>query len=147
MAASAAGNFVKDMLSSYLSGKTVKAMLVGSGFVFDKHVHEFRSSVTGEVSGTGYTAGGMTLTGVAAQLDAANSRVELVANNADFGSLTVTAAAQIITYISTGSAATDRIIGVHTFTPVSPAGVNFTYAWSDDDGNATTPGLIGYLPY
>ena len=147
MAADAAGPTVFDMVSTYLSGKTVKAMLAGSGFVFEKHVHNFRDDVTGEVTGTGYTAGGITLTGVQAQLDAANSRVEIVADNADFGVLTVTGITQVITYISTGVAANDRIIGVHTFAAQSPNGANFTYQWNDDDANATTDGVIGHFSY
>ena len=147
MAATFSGNFVEDMAVTYLSGKTVKAMLCGSGYTFDKDTHEFRSSVTSEVTGTGYTAGGITLTGVAAAQDAANDRVEISAANANFGTLTVTGITQIVTYVSTGAAATDRIISVHTFTAQSPNGVNFTYAWNDDDANTGTNGLIGYLTY
>ena len=140
MPSQASGLFLRDMLSTYMSGKTVKAMLVGSGYTFDPDTHEFRSSVTSEVSGTGYTAGGITLSGVTVlALDTANNRVKLDANDADFGVVDLTGVTQIVVYVSTGSAATDRIIGVHTFTAQAPSGVNFTYAWNVDG--------IGYVSY
>ena len=143
----AAGKTILDMASTYMSGKTVKALVAGAGYVFDKDAHGFRSDVTSEVSGTGYTAGGVTLTGVAVQQDVTNHRVELVADNANFGTVTFSAGTQLIVYISTGSASTDRIIGVHNFTAQSPAGVNFTYAFNDDDASAATKGVIGTFPY
>lgn len=139
MTATPAGGFIENVMDTYLTGKTVKAMLCGSGYTFDKHAHVFRSSVTSEVSGTGYTAGGITLTGVDTQRDTVNSRVEVVADDADFGTVTLAGVTQIVVYIDTGNAATDRIIGVHTFSTQSPNGVAFTYAW---DANG-----IGYLSY
>ena len=141
------GPFLADMAATYFSGLTLKAMIADAGYTFDKDTHEFRSSVTSEVSGTGYTAGGITLTGVETGLDTANHRVEYRADDADFGTVTFTDGTQIVVYIDTGSAATDRIIGVHTFTAQSPSGVNFTYAWNDDDSNAATPGVIGVIGY
>lgn len=139
MAANIAGPTVHDMVSDYFTGVTLKAMLVGSGFTFDKDAHNFRDDVTSEVAGTGYTAGGVTLSGVTVTQDAANDRVKLDAADADFGTLTVSGITQIVVYISTGSAATDRIVSVHTFTSASPSGVNFTYAWHADG--------IGYFSY
>jgi 3D (Asp-Asp-Asp) domain-containing protein len=140
MAAQASGLFLRDMLSTYIGGKTLKAMLVGSGYTFDPGTHEFRSSVTSEVAGTGYTAGGVALTGVTVlALDTANNRVQLDAADADFGTVTLTGVTGLVVYVDTGSAATDRIVGVHTFAAQAPNGVPFTYAW-----NAAG---IGYLTY
>lgn len=139
MAATIAGPTVHDMVSDYFSGVTLKAMLAGSGFTFDKDVHNFRDDVTSEVTGTGYTAGGITLSGVTITQDTASDRVKLDANDADFGTLTVSGITQIVVYISTGSAATDRIVSVHTFTASSPSGVNFTYQWHANG--------IGYVTY
>ena len=147
MAAASSGLTVQNIISSYLAGKTVKALLTNGTYVFDKHTHTFRSSVTGEVTGMGYVAGGITLSGVTTQQDVANSRVEIVADDANFGTLTVSGIAQIVVYIDNGSAATDRIIGAHSFTAESPAGENFTYAWYDDDSSAGTKGVIGYFTY
>lgn len=43
----------------------IKGMIVGSGYTFDQDTHKYKSSVAGEVAGTGYTAGGMTIASVA----------------------------------------------------------------------------------
>lgn len=147
MAATAAGLTVRDMVFDYFSGAVLKAMLVGAGWTFDKHTHEFRSAITGEVTGQGYTAGGTTITGVAVQLDTVNSRVEIVGDDVNYGTLTVSGISQIVVYIDTGNAATDRIVGVHTFPAESPAGENFTYAWFDDDSVTGTKGVIGHFTY
>ena len=132
MAAVAFGPTVQDIVSSWVSGKTFKAMLVGSGYTPDVDAHDFRADVTSEVSGTGYTAGGITLTSVAVSVDTATNKVKLTAANANFGTLTVTGITGIVVYVSTGSAATDRILSHHSFTNSSPSGVNFTYQWHAD---------------
>ncbi|MFC9436918.1 hypothetical protein [Nocardia sp. NPDC057030] len=44
-----------------LTSDTVKVMLVTSSYTFDQDAHQYKSSITNEVTGTGYTAGGATL--------------------------------------------------------------------------------------
>lgn len=44
-----------------LSADVLKVMLVTSSYGFDQDAHQYKSSITNEVSGTGYTAGGATL--------------------------------------------------------------------------------------
>jgi hypothetical protein len=44
-----------------LTADTVKVMLCTSSYVPDQDTHQYKSSVTNEVVGTGYTAGGATL--------------------------------------------------------------------------------------
>lgn len=44
-----------------LSADTVKVMLCTSSYAVDQDAHQYKSSVTNEASGTGYTAGGATL--------------------------------------------------------------------------------------
>lgn len=46
------------------STHTFKMMLTDSGYTPDLDTHEFKSHVTGEVSGPGYVGGGATLTGL-----------------------------------------------------------------------------------
>ena len=55
---------------------TFKVMLVTSSYTPDKDAHEFFDDVTNEVSGTGYTAGGETVTGTLT-LDTANDKLTL----------------------------------------------------------------------
>lgn len=42
---------------------TIKAMLVGASYVFDQDAHDTMAEITGEIAATGYTAGGVALTG------------------------------------------------------------------------------------
>lgn len=130
MAANAHGPTITDMVGDYLAGQTVKAMLV-AGYTPDPD-HDFRDDVTGEVVGTGYTAGGITLANVTVTYDATNNRVKIDADDAAFGTVTLSGVTGIVVYLSTGSAATDRILSTHTFAAQSPAGVPFTYAWHAD---------------
>ncbi len=44
-----------------LSADTIKVMLCTSSYTPDQDTHDFKDDVTNEVSGTGYTAGGATL--------------------------------------------------------------------------------------
>jgi hypothetical protein len=131
MASNFSGPTLADAVGDYLTGATVKAMLVGSGYTPNVD-HDFRDDVTGEVSGTGYTAGGITLANVIVTYDATNNRVKIDADDAAFGTVTLTGVTGIVTYISTGAAATDRIISAHTFTSQSPNAVPFTYQWHAD---------------
>ena len=58
---------------SWLTG-TIKAALFGSGYTPATDLTEpFFSSITGEISGTGYTAGGQALTSLSATVTEANS--------------------------------------------------------------------------
>lgn len=128
MASNAHGPTIADMVGDYLAGQTVKAMLA-AGYVPNKD-HDFRDDVTGEVVGTGYTAGGITLTGVTATYDAATDQVKVDGNDAAFGTVDLDGITAIVVYLDTGSAATDRILTAHTFPAESPAGVPFTYEWN-----------------
>jgi hypothetical protein len=136
MSASAFGPFWASALTSYLTGKTVKAMLVGSGYTFNKD-HDFRDDVTSEVSGTGYTSGGIALTSVSVTYDTVTDRILLEADDADFGTIDTGPVAAIIAYVAIGSSATDLLISYHSFTPQTPDAQPFKYQWS-------TSG-VGYL--
>lgn len=147
MASTVDGPTVQDLLSTYLTGKTLKAMLVNSTYTFNRDTHSFRSDVIGEVSGANYPSGGITLNNVTIQLDAGNHRVEIVADDAAFGMITADDVAQLVVYVDTGDPATDRILSVHTFTPATLSNRSFAYAWNDDDTDPATKGVIAYIGY
>lgn len=58
-----------DLLSD-----TLKVALVTASYVPDVDTHQYYDDVTDEISGTGYTAGGKTLTGKTITQDDANDR-------------------------------------------------------------------------
>ena len=90
-----------------------KAMLVTSSYTPDKDTHDKRDDVTNEVSGTGYTAGGVT-TACTVTKDTANDKVTLQFAEVSWASSTITARALVI-YKSTGTASTDNLVAYNDF--------------------------------
>ena len=75
-----------------------------------------RSDVTGEVTGAGYTAGGVLVTATVSAVDTTNNRVSVTFSNLAPGwtAATISAAAALI-YRDTGTAATDKLITMVDF--------------------------------
>lgn len=75
-----------------------------------------RSDLTGEVTGTGYTAGGVAVTATVSSVDTTNNRVSVTFSNLAPGwtSSTITALAAVI-YVSTGTASTDKLVTMVDF--------------------------------
>lgn len=93
---------------------TFKVMLTTSTYTENKDTHAFRSDVTNEVTGTGYTAGGNTVT-VTVTLDTVNDRVDISLGGTTWPSSTITAR-KAVYYKSRGGASTaDEVIGVNDF--------------------------------
>jgi hypothetical protein len=82
-----------------------RALLVGAGYTPDKSGHSRRSQVTDEVSGTGYTAEGVTIPCSAAAGSLANTTV-ITLGEAEWQSATIAATAAVI-YRSRGALAAD----------------------------------------
>lgn len=81
-------------------------------------------------SGTGYTAGGATLTGVAVTYDSVNHRAQISAGNTTFAGLTATFRYAVV-YKSTGTASTSKLIGLFDFgTDRSYTGEDFVLVFS-----------------
>jgi hypothetical protein len=70
-----------------------------------------RSDVTNEVTGTGYTAGGVAVTATVGAVDTTNNRVPITFGNLSPGwtSATITALGAVI-YLSSGTSTTDKLI-------------------------------------
>lgn len=109
-------SFKRDLMTGAidLDTNTFKCMLVTSAYTPDQDTHEDRADVTNEVTGTGYTAGGVTLTSLAVSKDDTNNRAEWDFADPVWATSTITARGAVI-YKSTGSAATDLLVAYIDF--------------------------------
>ena len=90
-----------------------KIILVTSTYSADKDAHTKRSDVTNEVTGTGYTTGGVS-TAVTVTKDTTNDRVDIDFADVSWASATITAAGAVI-YKTTGSASADNLVAYMDF--------------------------------
>ncbi len=90
-----------------------KIELVTSSYTPNKDTHTKRSDVTNEISGTGYTEGGVS-TAVTVTNDTANDRIDINFADVSWASATLTAAAAVI-YKTTGTASTDNLVAYLDF--------------------------------
>jgi len=90
-----------------LDTDTIKCGLTPSAYTYDRVNHSRRSSVT-EVTGTGYTAGGQTVT-MTVTKDTTNHKLVISTPQIQWASSTITARG-IYCYKSTGVAANDPLI-------------------------------------
>lgn len=84
-------------------------LLVDDTYVPDPDLHNFRDDITGEVTGSGYTAGGMDLGTITVSQDDTNDRALWDAVNPVWDPATITARGAVI-YKKVGTAATDRLL-------------------------------------
>jgi hypothetical protein len=104
-------SFVDDMARGAIDfdTDTFKVMLVSSAYSPNKDTHDKRDDVTNEVSGTGYTAGGVT-SACTVTKDTANDRVTLSFAAVNWASSTITARAAVIYKSRGGLASADELV-------------------------------------
>lgn len=93
-----------------LNTDTFKIMLVTATYSPNIDTHTKRSDITNEVSGTGYTAGGATLSGVTVTNDTANDRTSFDATDPTWPSSTITARGAVIYKSRGGAASADELV-------------------------------------
>lgn len=93
---------------------TFKVMLVTATYTPNKSTHLKRSDVTNEVTGTGYTAGGVTVTCTVAKNTTANT-VTLTFSSASWPTSTITARGAVYYKSRGGASSADEIIGYNDF--------------------------------
>ena len=91
-----------------VGANTIKCALVTSSYTPNIDSHDFFDDVTNEVSGTGYTAGGATLTTSVSQ-DNTDDEAVFDATDVTWANSTITARGAVI-YKSTGVASTSPLI-------------------------------------
>lgn len=79
-----------------LDSDVLKVMLCTSTYVPNQDTHQFKSSVTNEATGTGYTAGGATLANVTMTYTAATNTFKLDADDVSWPTSTITARYAVI---------------------------------------------------
>ena len=93
---------------------TFKVLLTTSVYAENKDTHDFRDDVTNEVTGTGYTAGGNTVT-VTVTLDTANDRVDISLGGTTWPASTITARKAVYYKSRGGLASADELVAVNDF--------------------------------
>lgn len=133
------GNMVLKALNKEIDydSDTIKVMLCTSGYVPDQDAHIYKSSITNEVVGTGYTAGGQALTSKTITYTGSTNTIEIDAADNVWTSATITARYAVIYDAQTGADATDPLLAYIDFgADVVSGGGNFTVTW-DAAGIAT----------
>ena len=115
--AKAYGLFAKSLAEKKvdLGSDNLKVMLCSVAYTPDQDAHQFKSQVTGEVTGTGYTAGGQLLTGVSLSYDPATNTVKLDADDPSWPSSTITARYAVFYDDTPSTAATKPLIAYVDF--------------------------------
>ena len=109
---------------------TIKVMLCTSTYVPDQDAHQYKSSVTNEVTGTGYTAGGATLASATSAYTAASNTLVLDAADTSWASSTITARYAVIYDSTPATDATRPLIAYVDFgADVVSSGGTFSITW------------------
>lgn len=134
MAAYTYGNFPLHLCKGEIDFDTaaVKALLVDSTYSIDIDLHDVRSQLSGEISGTGYSSGGVPLTGVVVIYDPNTNTTRIDADDANFGIVTLSDVAGLVVYVDTGTPATSPLVSFHQMPSQNPDGVAFVYTWNAD---------------
>ncbi len=120
-----------------LDSDTLKVMLCTVSYVPDQDAHRYKSDVTNEVSGTGYTAGGQALTSVAVSYTGATNVFALDAADSVWSGATFTARVAVVYDSTPGSDSARPLIGYILFDADVPVtGSTFTLTW-DSSGIAS----------
>lgn len=109
---------------------TFKAMLVTSSYTPNKDTDEKRNDIAHEITGTGYTAGGVTLACTVAK-DTGNDRVTLTFAAHSWTTSTITARGEVIYKSRGGASSADELVYYNDFgADVSTTGGTFSVASS-----------------
>jgi hypothetical protein len=123
---------IDDMARGAIDADTdsFKAMLVTSSYTPNKDTDLKRSAVTNEVSGTGYTAGGVA-SAVTVTKDNANDKVTIQFGAVSWASSTITARACVYYKSRGGASSADELVAYADFgSDVSSSGGTFAVAAS-----------------
>lgn len=116
---------------------TIKVMLCTSSYTPNQDTHQYKSSVTNEVTGTGYAAGGATISSPTLSYSGASNTLTLDGGDVSWPSSTITARYAVIYDSSPATDATRPLLAYVDFgVDVSSSGGTFSITW-DSAGIAT----------
>lgn len=107
---------------------TFRVLLTTSAYTENKDTHLKRSDVTNEVTGTGYTAGGVVTT-ISVTKDTVNDRLDITLGAVSWPSSTITARKAVYYKARGGAATADELVAVNDFgSDVTSTGATFSLA-------------------
>lgn len=113
-----------------LSADTIKVMLCTSSYTPDQDTHQYKSSVTNEVTGTGYTAGGATLGSPALAYTSGTNTLAFDGADVSWTVSTITARYAVVYDSTPGTDATRPVIMYVDFgADVSTTAGTLTITW------------------
>jgi hypothetical protein len=125
------GLFLKSLAEGRIdfANDTFKAMLVTDMYSPSLGGHQFKSSVTGEAVGTGYSPGGMELT--IGSLIYSNKTIEIKAGNLVWPMVTLTDVRYVVIYDDSApnDASKPLIMWIDFIAKLSPSSQSFYYNW------------------
>ncbi len=93
---------------------TIKAMLMTDTYSQNIDTDVFKDDVSGEATGTGYSAGGVELTGASITIDTSSDLAKYDANDASWLASTITAYG-VVLYKDTGTPSTSPLVAYISF--------------------------------
>jgi hypothetical protein len=113
-----------------LSSDAIKVMLCTSSYTPDQDAHQYKSSVSAEVTGTGYTAGGATLSSPTLTYTGATNTLAFDAADVSWPSSTLTARYAVVYDSTPGTDATRPLLMYVDFgTDVSTTSGTLSITW------------------
>lgn len=125
--------YMKSLMNKEINWSTDKfaLMLAGTGYTPNQDTHQYKSSVTNEVSGPGYTAGGIELTNVTSTYDTANKWYTVAADPLSWENASLNAKTAILYDKTPSTDATRPLVLYVSLDPVrSPENGNLNFAWN-----------------
>lgn len=133
MASKLYGQFLGQALNKEVDWDTdtIKVALLSNAYTPDQDAHNYFDDVsTNEVTGTGYTQGGITLTNKTNTYNSGTNTVVLDADDVTWSSSTITARYAVVYNASPATNATRPLIGYVDFgSDQSSSNGNFTITW------------------
>lgn len=127
-------NAPKNLILNGLAVGTLKCMFVTASYTPDQDAHDFLNDANAnEAAGTSYSAGGITLTTPAVNLDASTNTVTIDADDITTAGLSVSCRWGII-HVATGTASTSPLIAYVDFSQGAGGNVTVTGVQWDSAG-------------